>query len=913
MTRAGTRTSPVGQPPGGGAGGLGRSCRADTRHAKPVEALSEPHAAHPSLELADYRTEYRLLGPLEVEHRGDAVPTGGQRKRALLARLLLEANRTVSVDALVGALWGEQVPPTAVKMVHVYVSQLRKVLPAGALQTRPPGYRMEVAPEAVDVLRFERLRKEGRAALAGGDPVTAAERLAAACALWRGPALDEFSEPFAASAAAHLEELRLIAVEDRVEAELALGRHRDVAGELQALVAQHPLRERPRRQLMLALYRQGRHAEALAAFQELQAALREELGIDPSAGLAELQFRILNQDPALDHAPRVAAEATAPAPRPVPVHAPRRVDGLVGRTAELQRLEHSLGEATAGHGATALICGPAGIGKTRLTGELAERARGRGATVLTGRCIDLVGAALPYFPVAEALRPLRGTAALDGLPELSRLLPGAPPAASADPDACASQLHLFEAVRTALERLSVTAPVVLVLEDLHWADASTLDLLAYLAHAVRDHRVLIVATWRRTTLRKDEAMYRQASELRRRRVAFTVELGPLAPEDLAQLVAGESAGPVSAELVASVCARAEGNPFFAQELIAAALRGDDDLPELVQDALFADFERLPALTRSVVRYAAAAGRAVPPAVVAAAMTAGEPEIVGALREAVDHEVLVPDHATGSYRFRHALIAEAAYATLLPGEREDVHARLARALSGHGARAGELAEHWIAARRPEEAFTASLEAAREAEAVSGLSEALRHLEHVLDLWDQIPHAEQLAGVAMPAVLDRAGALAGDPGSGRLGVAEARELYPLAVVLESIALRQSPGLEPRRDRGPAGRQRAHARCAAEPHRRDAGRRRVPHPAHRRLRLGAPAGRAAAHQASAAALRAGVHARRLAGRALGRAARRDHRRARAGRPGGRRAEAARQPHRRAAGPQGRARGLSCLTRAD
>src|SRR5215212_8511879 len=271
-------------------------------NAEPVTALYEPRVRHRSVELADYRTEYRLLGPLEVVHRGEAVPTGGQRKRALLARLLLEANRTVSVDALVDALWGEHVPSTAVKMVHIYVSQLRKVLPGEALQTRPPGYRLEVAPEAVDLLRFERLRKEGREALADGDADTAAERLTAACARWRGPALGEFSEPFAAAAAAHLDELRLVAVEDRVDAELALGRHRELVGELQALVASHPFRERPRHRLMLALYRQGRHAEALSAFHDVQAALRDELGIDPSAGLSELQYRILNQDPTLDHA-----------------------------------------------------------------------------------------------------------------------------------------------------------------------------------------------------------------------------------------------------------------------------------------------------------------------------------------------------------------------------------------------------------------------------------------------------------------------------------------------------------------------------------------------------------------------------------------------------------------------------------
>src|SRR5215203_5572786 len=235
-----SRDSPMASPPAA----WDRRVVPRASDAERVTALPEADGARRSVELADYRTEYRLLGPLEVVHRGEAVPTGGQRKRALLARLLLEANRTVSVDALVGALWGERIPSTAVKMVHIYVSQLRKVLPSGVLQKRPPGYRLEVAPEAADLLRFGRLRKEGRDALADGDAVTAANRLTAACALWRGAALGEFSEPFAAAAAPHLDELRLIAVEDRVDAELALGRHHDVAGELQALVASHPLRER---------------------------------------------------------------------------------------------------------------------------------------------------------------------------------------------------------------------------------------------------------------------------------------------------------------------------------------------------------------------------------------------------------------------------------------------------------------------------------------------------------------------------------------------------------------------------------------------------------------------------------------------------------------------------------------------
>ena len=719
------------------------------------------------------------------------APTGGQRRRALLARLLLEANRTVSVDALVDALWGERVPSTAVKMVHIYVSQLRKVLPSGALQTRPPGYRLEVAPEAVDLLRFDRLRKEGRDALADGDAGTAAERLTAACALWRGPALGEFSEPFAAPAAAHLDELRLLAVEDRVDAELALGRHRDVAGELQSLVASQPLRERLRHQLMLALYRQGRHAEALAAFQELRAALRDELGIAPSAGLAELQYRILNQDPALDHAASALADSE-----------PRA--GLGAGAARPRRIRRPVGGAGAAGAGARRGDGRAWRDRTdrrprRHRQDAADRrVGGAGAQARRDRAHGTVHRPRRSRPPLLPARRGAPAAARHGRrrrQELSRLLPGSPLAATRDRNAGESQLHLFEAVRTALVRLSATAPVVLVLEDLHWADASTLDVLAFLAHAIQDGRVLIVATWRRDALRKDDAMHRLASGLRRSRVAFTVELGPLARDELAALVARASDAPLGPGLVESVCARAEGNPFFAEELIAAALRDEPELPALLQDALLADFERLQAPTRAVVRFAAAAGREVPPAVLTAGMPLAEEQIVEALREAVDHGLLVPDHATGSYRFRHALIAEAAYATLLPGEREDVHGRLARALASDGARAGELAEHWIAARRPEEALTASLEAAREAEAVSGLSEALRHLERVLDLWDHVPRAEQVAGVAMPTVLNWAGALAGERGgSARLGVVEARELYPLAVVLESIAIRQSPAFEP-----------------------------------------------------------------------------------------------------------------------
>jgi DNA-binding SARP family transcriptional activator/flavin reductase (DIM6/NTAB) family NADH-FMN oxidoreductase RutF len=244
--------------------------------------------------------DFRLLGPLEARGSDGPVALGGAKPRALLALLLLEAGRAVSARRLIEELWGDDAPATARKMVHINVSQLRKVLPKGLLRTHAGGYSLEVDPETVDLARFERLAAEGRAALAAGDAATAGERLAAALALWRGPALAEFGEAFAEREGARLEALRLSALEDRIEADLALGRHAVVAAELDALVRDHPQRERMRAQHMLALYRAGRQADALASYREAWRRLGDELGILPSVGLRRLEAAILAHDPALD-------------------------------------------------------------------------------------------------------------------------------------------------------------------------------------------------------------------------------------------------------------------------------------------------------------------------------------------------------------------------------------------------------------------------------------------------------------------------------------------------------------------------------------------------------------------------------------------------------------------------------------
>jgi DNA-binding SARP family transcriptional activator len=244
---------------------------------------------------------FGILGPLEVSGDGGQVSLGGGKPRALLAVLLLHPNEVVAADRLIDELWGEDSPERAAAALRVNVSRLRKALPQDVLATRSPGYVIRVEREELDLHRFERLVDEGRSLLASGLSADAAERLRDALSLWRGPALADFAyENFAQTAIARLEEIRLAAVELRIDADLALGRHDELVGELEALVAEQPLRERLRADLMTALYRSGRQAEALDAYKDARRALVDGLGIEPSSALQELERAILRQEPALD-------------------------------------------------------------------------------------------------------------------------------------------------------------------------------------------------------------------------------------------------------------------------------------------------------------------------------------------------------------------------------------------------------------------------------------------------------------------------------------------------------------------------------------------------------------------------------------------------------------------------------------
>ncbi len=233
--------------------------------------------------------EFRILGPLEVIDGGRSLRLGGGRQRAILALLLTRPNEVVSTDRLIDELWGAQPPKTALNTLQYYVSQLRKALGSDRILTRPPGYLIDLGPGELDLERFESLLERDDA-----------EALREALAIWRGPALADLAfEPFAQAETARLEELRLATLERRLQLDLEGGRAADLVGELQALISQHPLRERLRGQLMLALYRSGRQADALAAYQEARRTLVESLGIDPSPALQELERAVLRQDPSL--------------------------------------------------------------------------------------------------------------------------------------------------------------------------------------------------------------------------------------------------------------------------------------------------------------------------------------------------------------------------------------------------------------------------------------------------------------------------------------------------------------------------------------------------------------------------------------------------------------------------------------
>jgi DNA-binding SARP family transcriptional activator/RecA/RadA recombinase len=671
--------------------------------------------------------QFRVLGPLEVVDGQRRVELGRPKQRALLAVLLVHANQVVPLDRLIEELWGEEQPAQAGASLQAYVSHLRRALEPGrpartpprVLVTQPPGYRLVVAPGDLDAARFVALAEEGHRLLEDGQPGPAAQVLREALGLWRGPALaDVADEAFAQAERQRLEEHRLAALEDRLAAELAVGGHAGAAAELAELVGLHPFRERLHGLLMLALYRAGRQAEALRAFQAARDTLREELGIDPSPWLRQLEADILRQAPALDWTAPAPAQADPPPPvemaqaataAAAPVPPSPGEHELVGREAQLAAVGAAVRAGGAGRGRVVLVAGEPGIGKTRLAEEAARQAAAEGVRVTWGRCYEGEGAPA-FWPWVQVVRQLLAEVppgALGGLleragPELSQLLPELKeqaPAAAPPPmvELAAARFRLYQAVSGLLRRLSQDRPLLVVVDDLHWADAGSLGLLAFLATELRQARLTVLGTYRDIEVTAGQPLAETLGVLAREPVVERVTLGGLGKAEVASIIAAIIGTPAADPLVRAVQDRTDGNPFFVSELLrllqsegmfagdkatAAARRA---IPAGVREVLQRRLARLPEQTNAILLVGAIAGRGFDLDLVEAVAGLEDERALEAAEAAVVAGLVVEDDETvGRYRFAHGLVGETIYENISKARRVRLHARVGQALSGlHG--------------------------------------------------------------------------------------------------------------------------------------------------------------------------------------------------------------------------------------
>jgi predicted ATPase len=451
------------------------------------------------------------------------------------------------------------------------------------------------------------------------------------------------------------------------------------------------------------------------------------------------------------------------------------------------------------------IGGDAGVGKTRLVAEFERLARSRGARVLAGGCVDIGGSELPYAPLLGALRTLvRETEPrrLEGLVgagggELGRLLPelhaGGVRSEAVDPLA---QARLFEALLDLFARTGVDAPVVLVIEDLHWADPSTRGFLSFLVRNIGRERLLLVATYRTDELHRRHPLRQVLGEVERLPAVERLELAPFSRRELTQQLAAILESSPDPGLVEELFTRSQGNAFFAEELLAASGAGaGQPIPDSLRDALTLRVERLSPQARRMVRPAAVAGSVLGHRLLAATSGMNEQELLDALHEAIEANVLVQDPARESYAFRHELLREALYDELLPRERVALHGALARALEdeprlavgAYGA-AAQRAMHRSAAHELGHALKASVEAGFEAERVWSFAEANRHFEHAIELWERVSPEQRPDGTSLADLLDRAAEAAYLSGQS-----------PRAVTLTSSALE---AIDPQREPAAAG---------------------------------------------------------------------------------------------------------------
>jgi DNA-binding SARP family transcriptional activator/tetratricopeptide (TPR) repeat protein len=663
------------------------------------------------------RVDFRILGPVEVVSGGHRVAIEGRRTRVLLAMLLVWRNQTVSLDALIDGLWPQGPPSSAKSTLHAYISRLRSALAtAGPLagneriNRKPPGYELRTLDGEVDADRFERMLAVAEAAMRERRFASASSTLRDALMLVRGPVLGECrDDPFVQAEVPRLEAMRVRAVERRVDADLALGYHAVLVGELEGLVATHPLHERFREQLMLALYRAGRQTEALSAYQDAYRVLAGELGVLPGPGLRSMEAGILHQDPAIDYA--------SPEPETDPVARSRLP--FVGRQRARKVLDTAWRRARNGERQLVVVEGDSGIGKTRLTAETAAVAESEGGKILLGRAVG--HSLVPFFPFVEALRShaarlgpgqLRSIAG-PGAPYLAYLLRGLPTferhGRPGEAEASSHRYLMFEAVVALLSAIAAPAGAVLILDDLHQADPSTMQLLEHVARHQSPARLLIIGT---VTIPPPAAGI--LLDLAAAGLADQVILDGLSGDEVSELLAAVTGrnGGTPTELARAVTDLTAGVPLFVVEIgkglaeldtrQAQALTADLPIPERIRAILGRHLSRVAPFVTSLLATASVIGASFDAGVLAALCRQPESTVAGQLEAAIAAGLVLEDAAAGQYRFAHQLIQRALLERVGPPARAQLQGELANILIGPNAPAGTspalVAHHFAQAAR-----------------------------------------------------------------------------------------------------------------------------------------------------------------------------------------------------------------------
>ena len=695
---------------------------------------------------------FRVLGPVEAYEHDDELDLGGLRQRAVLARLLVARGQVVPVDTLLYDLWDDDAAKGAQSGLQVYISRLRRVLEPGRprggpnrlLVTVASGYALRVAPDQVDALRFEQLVRAAGEHLDEGDPQSARGRLEKALGLWRGTPYSDFADQQWAEAEVNrLAELRLVARERHADTGLRLGTHAETVPDLEALTTEHPLREEGWRLLALGLYRCGRQGDALPALRRARGILADELGIDPGPALRKLESDILAQSPELAPPPRPSRPApvtdTWPPRRATPVEPPPlEPEPFVGRDTELARL--TTAAARTGRFQVAIVTGVAGAGKTTLLGRLQGQLGDGGWMTASGACPDS-SATPPGWAWVEILRTLvERTGAGEYAHLLAPLLDDADP--DPDDDEVSGGFRLHRAVGGYLAGVARRAPVLLTLEDLHWADDQTLALLRALPSLLATSRVLLVVT-----CREGELDDRQADVLAAlaRLGPLRVSLSGLEPKAVAELVRATCVREIDEDAVESIVERTGGNPFFVRETVrlldaegavsrASATEVLSRVPSGVRDVLRRRISRLPAGAQQILLQAAVIGRDVD--VDLLVEVAGDEDAVVEAVEAALLAGLVTEPGPGMLRFDHDLVRDTVYSDASRLRRTRLHAAVAAAIERRApSDVAALAHHYYAADAAEKAVHFAGLAAEQAERRFAHREATTLWEQAIAAFDR----------------------------------------------------------------------------------------------------------------------------------------------------------------------------------